>query len=177
MRRENWRVKLSVLGGAAALALSISAAAPATADDAPSGQWQRVELPVGTIIEDAVAAPTDAPAPTPGGLTKAAPPSDTCLGMTVTYGSSGCFQHYGDIIWAKDTESDGMSAAVVVTTDYGRAPFACVHKGGAGTWGTCNKDYREDGNVKLQVLRYDSDTDSFWEPRAYSGWIPVDGAY
>ncbi|MFI7236347.1 hypothetical protein [Streptomyces cyaneofuscatus] len=45
------------------------------------------------------------------------------------------------------------------------------------TWATCDKDYRETGNVRLRVLRYDGDTGKFYQPESWSGWIPVDGKY
>lgn len=70
-----------------------------------------------------------------------------------------------------------MSSAVGVYTDYGRASFVCINSGGSGSWATCNKDYWEKGDVQLRVLRYDGDTDTFYQPEAWSGWIPVDGQY
>ncbi|MFJ3594522.1 hypothetical protein ACIQUY_34590 [Streptomyces sp. NPDC090231] len=98
-----------------------------------------------------------------------------CIGWTYAYGSTGCFQAYGDVIWAMDTKADGMSAAVIVNTNYGRAPYACVNSMGNGTSGRCDKDYWESGDVRLQVLRYDYDTKNFYQPEAWSGWLPVDG--
>ncbi|CAM5726440.1 hypothetical protein SBADM41S_09116 [Streptomyces badius] len=58
-----------------------------------------------------------------------------------------------------------MSAAVGVYTDYGRAEEVCVNKLGVNTWATCNKDYRESGNVRLRILRYDGDTGKLTSPR------------
>ncbi|MFB7478135.1 hypothetical protein ACFUEM_27015 [Streptomyces anulatus] len=204
--RENWRSKLSVLAGASALALSAVTATPALADDAPVSP-QEVQMPADVKIVEggatdpgaAVLFPADQedqagpvesvdPAgpvgtPVPGGqveavgAAKASPSSSTCLGSTAAYGVSGCFQHNGDIVWAGDTKKDGMSAAVGVYTDYGRAEEVCVNKLGAATWATCNKDYREGGDVRLRVLRYDGDTGKFYQPETWSGWIPVDGKY
>ncbi|MGC5529317.1 hypothetical protein [Streptomyces sp. SR-10] len=195
--RENWRSKLSVLAGASALALSAVTATPALADDAPVSP-QEVQMPADVkIVEGGVTDPGAAvPLPadeaeqagpvetaTPGGqaeavgAAKATPSSSTCLGSTAAYGVSGCFQHNGDIVWAGDTKKDGMSAAVGVYTDYGRAEEVCVNKLGADTWATCNKDYREGGDVRLRVLRYDGDTGKFYQPETWSGWIPVDGKY
>ncbi|MFE1369971.1 hypothetical protein ACFW84_37825 [Streptomyces anulatus] len=204
--RENWRSKLSVLAGASALALSAVTATPALADDAPVGP-QEVQMPADVKIveggatgpwaavpfpadQDDQAGPVESvdPAgpvetPVPGGqaeavgAAKAAPSSSTCLGSTAAYGVSGCFQHNGDIVWAGDTKRDGMSAAVGVYTDYGRAEEVCVNKLGVDTWATCNKDYREGGDVRLRVLRYDGDTGKFYQPETWSGWIPVDGKY
>ncbi|MFI1222216.1 MULTISPECIES: hypothetical protein [unclassified Streptomyces] len=188
---ENWRSKLSVLAGASALALSAVTATPALADDAPVSP-QEVQMPADLrIVEGVAPAPgTTVPSPAesagetePAGsaeavaAAKAASPSNTCLGSTSVYGSSGCFQHNGDIVWAGDTKKDGMSAAVGVYTDYGRAEEVCVNKLGVNTWATCNKDYRENGKVRLRVLRYDGDTGKFYQPETWSGWIPVDGKY
>ncbi|WP_306292943.1 hypothetical protein [Streptomyces tsukubensis] len=108
-------------------------------------------------------------------VAKAAGSTHACLGATAVAGAEGCFQPYGDVIWVHDTKSDGRSAAVGVTTDYGRAGYVCIHSGGAGTWGTCNKNYKETGNVKLQVATYEKPTGRYFQPLAYSGWIPVDG--
>ncbi|MFJ6811201.1 hypothetical protein ACIQRK_35285 [Streptomyces anulatus] len=192
--RENWRSKLSVLAGASALALSAVTATPALADDAPVSP-QEVQMPADVKIVEggatdpgaAVPFPADQAGPVetplPGGqaeavgAAKAAPSSSTCLGSTAAYGSTGCFQHNGDIVWAGDTKKDGMSAAVGVYTDYGRAEEVCVNKLGVDTWATCDKDYREDGDVRLRVLRYDGDTGKFYQPESWSGWIPVDGKY
>lgn len=186
--RENWRSKLSVLAGASALALAAVTATPALADVAPETPLE-VQLPADvSIVEGITPEPgQEIPFPVDGTETtgapdavmsaKAAPPSNTCLGATAAYGSTGCFQHNGDIVWAGDTKKDGMSAAVGVYTDYGRAEAVCVNKLGVNTWATCNKDYRETGNVRLRVLRYDGDTGKFYQPEAWSGWIPVDGKY
>ncbi|MFI1932064.1 hypothetical protein [Streptomyces sp. NPDC020330] len=195
--RGNWRSTLSVVAGASALALSAVTATPALAYDAPVGP-REVRMPADVAIVEGGAAEPGAtvpfpvepvelvgPAgtPTPGGqaeavgAAKAAPSSSTCLASTAAYGSSGCFQHSGDIIWAGDTKKDGMSAAVGVYTDYGRAEEVCVNKLGVDTWATCDKDYREDGNIRLRVLRYDGDTGKFYQPETWSGWIPVDGKF
>ncbi|WP_405437651.1 hypothetical protein [Streptomyces anulatus] len=186
--RENWRSKLSVLAGASALALSAVTATPALADDAPVSP-QEVQMPADvTIVEGGAATDPAGPVESvdpagPGGqaeaveAAKAVPSSSTCLGSTAAYGTNGCFQHNGDIVWAGDTKKDGMSAAVGVYTDYGRAEEVCVNKLGANTWATCNKNYREGGDVRLRVLRYDGDTGKFYQPETWSGWIPVDGKY
>ncbi|MFI2312995.1 hypothetical protein AMK17_02100 [Streptomyces sp. CB00072] len=201
--RENWRSKLSVLAGASALAFSAVTATPALADDAPVSP-QEVQMPADVKIVEGGATDPGAPVPFPAdqagpvesvdpagpvetpvsggqaeavGAAKASPSSSTCLGSTAAYGSTGCFQHNGDIVWAGDTKKDGMSAAVGVYTDYGRAEEVCVNKLGVDTWATCNKDYREDGDVRLRVLRYDGDTGKFYQPETWSGWIPVDGKY
>ncbi|MFE9695664.1 hypothetical protein [Streptomyces sp. NPDC006270] len=200
--RENWRSKLSVLAGTSALVLSAVTATPALADDAPVSP-QEVRMPANMKIVEGGATEPGAAAPSPAeraepaapagpavsagpagtmeaeavGTAQAAPSSNTCLGSTAAYGASGCFQHSGDIVWAGDTKKDGMSAAVGVYTDYGRAAEVCVNKLGVDTWATCNKNYGEGGNVRLRVLRYDGDTGKFYQPETWSGWIPVDGKY
>ncbi|MEU3833466.1 hypothetical protein [Streptomyces microflavus] len=184
--RENWRIKVSVVAGVSALAFSALMAAPAVADEAADG-LQEVQMPAGVKIVEGLApvAGADAPSLEPeadapfsaAAAAKAAPAANTCLGSTAAYGAKGCFQHNGDIVWAGDTQKDGMSAAVGVYTDYGRAAEVCINKLGVNTWATCNKDYRETGNVRLRVFRYDGDTGKFYQPESWSGWIPVDGKY
>ncbi|MFD5902200.1 hypothetical protein ACFV6B_26075 [Streptomyces microflavus] len=184
--RENWRIKVSVVAGVSALAFSALMAAPAVADEAASS-LQEVQMPADVKIVEGLApvAGADAPSLEPeadapfsaAAAAKAAPAANTCLGSTAAYGSKGCFQHNGDIVWAGDTQKDGMSAAVGVYTDYGRAAEVCINKLGVNTWATCNKDYRETGNVRLRVFRYDGDTGKFYQPESWSGWIPVDGKY
>ncbi|MFI0931840.1 hypothetical protein ACH4RG_08880 [Streptomyces sp. NPDC021019] len=193
--REKWRSKVSVLAGASALAVSVVTVTPTLADHVPVGP-QEVRMPADVRIAEGGATPPGETGPFPvepvepmgpvegaasGGqaeaVVAAAPSSSACLGSTVAYGASGCFQHNGDIIWAGDTKKDGMSAAVGVYTDYGRAEEVCVNKLGVDTWATCNKDYREDGNVRLRVLRYDGDTGKFYQPETWSGWLPVNGKF
>ncbi|WP_324607912.1 hypothetical protein [Streptomyces sp. Tu6071] len=93
----------------------------------------------------------------------------------MTIGSQGCFQPYGDVVFSGDTQADGRSSVTIVYTDYGREPFGCYNSTGANTWVKCNKNYREDGNVYLKVLRYDKPTGKYYQPEAKSSWIPVDG--
>lgn len=186
---------MGVLAGVAALAFSALTAAPAPAAQ-PTDALQEVEMPAGARIVEGLAPEAGADVPSledradvpslkdravaPAlsvSAARAAPAANTCLGTTAAYGAKGCFQHNGDIVWAGDTRKDGMSAAVGVYTDYGRAPAVCINKLGVNTWATCDKDYRESGNVRLRVLRYDGDTGKFYQPESWSGWIPVDGKY
>ncbi|WP_112490996.1 hypothetical protein [Streptomyces bacillaris] len=184
--RENRRIKVGVLAGVSALAFSVLTGAPALADG-PADGLQEVEMPAGVRIVEGLAPgaggdvpsledEADAPVMSMAAA-KAAPAANTCLGTTAAYGAKGCFQHNGDIVWAGDTQKDGMSAAVGVYTDYGRAPEVCINRLGVNTWATCDKDYRETGNVRMRVLRYDGDTGKFYQPESWSGWIPVDGKY
>ncbi|MFJ4969568.1 hypothetical protein [Streptomyces sp. NPDC088755] len=184
--RENWRIKVSALAGASALAFSALTVTPALAEDAVDS-LQEVQMPADVKIVEGVApeAGTDLPsfepeADAPSAVqasAKAVPSANTCLGSTAAYGVKGCLQHNRDIVWSGDTKKDGMSAAVGVYTDYGRAAEVCINKLGVNTWATCDKDYREAGNVRLRVLRYDGDTGKFYQPETWSGWIPVDGKY
>ncbi|MFB8105372.1 MULTISPECIES: hypothetical protein [Streptomyces] len=186
--RENWRIKVSAIAGASALAFSALTATPALAEE-PAGGLQEVEMPAGVMIVEGLAPDpgADLPSLEPEAETADAPsatqaaakaaPTNTCLGATAAYGAKGCFQHNGDIVWAGDTKKDGMSAAVGVYTDYGRAAEVCINKLGVNTWATCDKDYRESGNVRLRVLRYDGDTGKFYQPESWSGWVPVDGKF
>ncbi|MFJ4903435.1 hypothetical protein [Streptomyces sp. NPDC088727] len=162
-----------MLGAVAALTFSVLTAAPALADES-SEVLRELPIPAGTEIIEGTPVPPGTEPPQ-AGLSKAAPTG--CLGPTAAYGVQGCFQHYGDTTWSGDTKSDGMSAAVGVFTNYGRASFVCLDTQGVNTWATCKKDYWEDGDVRLQVLRYDGDTGKFYEPENWSGWIPVDGQY
>ncbi|MEW2347521.1 hypothetical protein AB0904_07600 [Streptomyces sp. NPDC006684] len=187
--RNKWRAELGVLTGASALVLSAVTASPVAADETPPATargdegpppgWREVEMPPGTKIAEGVAPARDAPLPDvkAAAAAAAAGPPSSCLGATAAYGAGGCFVPYGDIFWVGDLRKDGMSAAVGIYTDYGRAPDVCLNKNGVNTWVTCNKDYREDGNVRLQVWRYDSGTGKFYQPEAWSSWIPVDGQY
>ncbi|WP_393057564.1 hypothetical protein [Streptomyces sp. LN549] len=173
--RERMRGRWAVLGGVAALAFSIPTTAPALADESAPA-LQEVSVPAGAeVIRGTAAVPGAEPSRV--GLFAAAPSSSECLGPVAAYGAQGCFQHYGDTTWSGDTVADGMSAAVGVYTDYGRASFVCINNQGAGTWATCKKDYWEDGDVQLRVLRYDGDTGKFYQPEAWSGWIPADGQF
>lgn len=174
--RVDWHPKLGVLVGASALALTVVTATPALADDS-SGDLQEVEMPADVEILEGVAPAPETTVPFLAGMPKAAAASDTCLGDASAYGVKGCFQHNGDVVWSRDTEKDGMSAAVGIYTDYGRASAVCINKLGVSTWATCNKDYREDGKVRLRVMRYNAETGKFYQPESWSGWIPVDGQY
>ncbi|MFH8989335.1 hypothetical protein [Streptomyces sp. NPDC017940] len=167
---------MGVLAGASALVLPVTAAPPAPAAD-PTGHLVEVPMPADVEIVEGVVPAAGTPVPSLGGTPRAAAAAEACLGATSAYGAKGCFQPHGDIIWSRDTEKDGMSAAVGVYTDYGRPAAVCVNRLGADTWATCDKDYREDGNVRLRALRYNGDNGKFYQPETWSGWIPVDGQY
>ncbi|MEV0443758.1 hypothetical protein AB0I84_25795 [Streptomyces spectabilis] len=175
--RENWHVKLSVLAGASALALSAVVATPAWADES-SGGFEEVQMPEDVeIVEGVAPAPGTVDPPMGGTYKAAAAASGACLGATSIYGAKGCYQPRGDVVWSRDTEKDGMSAAVGIYTDYGRPAAVCINTLGADTWATCDKDYRESGKVRLRILRYNGDNGKFYQPESWSGWIPVDGQY
>ncbi|MEU2427481.1 hypothetical protein ABZ619_41960 [Streptomyces sp. NPDC007851] len=74
--------------------------------------------------------------------------SDDCISIT---GGEACFQKYGDVMWVKDTLSDGYPA----NGDYENYLWNgsswqlyrfgdCVNHLTAGHWGYCNKDFYED---------------------------------
>ncbi|URM88781.1 hypothetical protein LUW75_00700 [Streptomyces sp. MRC013] len=153
-------------GAVAAVATLLLAAAPATAEDAAP------DVPEWTVTSG-----TDGGGATTGTRTpmssSSLPPDSWCVS---TYGSKVCFQHDGDVVWVLDTASDGMSAIGGVYTNYGRGPEACRNKSGYNRWVKCDKDYDESGSVRLRALRYDGDTGKYYQPEAYSGWLPVDGS-
>ncbi|MER5652699.1 hypothetical protein ACIRRT_39885 [Streptomyces sp. NPDC102256] len=167
------RLKCVVIGGAATLAMSSLVAYPAQADTQPPAGYVEVDMPADLEIVEATPASTENPAPSAAAASKAT--SHPCLGVTAVYGSTGCFQPYGDLVWSQDTESDGHSSVTVVHANYDRPDYACVNTGKAGSWGSCNKDYREDGDVRLTVLRYDMQDKKWYQPQATSDWVPVDG--
>ncbi|MCX5144884.1 MULTISPECIES: hypothetical protein [unclassified Streptomyces] len=173
--RDRRHGRWSALVGVTALAFSLLTAAPALADEAPDG-LQAVSIPADAEIIEATAPELGPELPAEGSAAQAVSPPVDCLGQTAAYGAEGCFKHYGDTVWAGDTEKDGMSAAIGIYTDYGRAAAVCINNRGVNTWATCKYDYWEKGHVQLRVFRYDSDTDTFYQPEKWSSWIPVDGA-
>lgn len=192
------KVRRGVLTGAAALACAAALlATPAAAEDEPA-RPEATTLPAGTTptegvdqgpaidaatapqpetAPDATASASTATASASSAATSASGPPSDCIGRTAAYGSSVCFVPEGDVVWVLDTEKDGMSAAAGIYTDYGRGAEACLDKSGANHWVKCDFDYSEKGNVQLRAFRYDTDTDKFYVPEAYSDWIPVNGKY
>ncbi|MFE9252226.1 hypothetical protein [Streptomyces sp. NPDC007088] len=186
------KVRRGALTGAAALACAAALlATPAAAGEEPADS--DAAFPAGATLSEGVdqspatdgateAGPETAPDATVSARSAAAtsassgPPSD-CIGRTAAYGSSACFVPDGDVVWVLDTEKDGMSAAAGIYTDYGRAPEACLNKSGVNHWVKCDFDYSEKGRVQLRAFRYDTDTDKFYVPEAYSDWLPVNGRY
>lgn len=165
----NGRLKLAVAGSALALAMSTFGVSPAQADDQqPIGL--EVEMPANLKITEATEVPEGAETADAAAATATHP----CIGYTATYASDGCFQAYGDVFYATDLLADGKSAAIGIFTDYGRVEEVCIVSLGAGKRGKCDLDYWEKGSVKLEVLLYDSDTNKFYQPVAWSGWLPVD---
>ncbi|MDT9686649.1 hypothetical protein RND61_31985 [Streptomyces sp. TRM76323] len=160
------RARRTALGAAGAVAALLLAATPATAEDAVA------DAPEWTVAQGADQGEATTGTQTPM-ASSSLPPDSWCV---ATYGSKVCFQHDGDVIWVLDTASDGMSAIGGVYTDYGRAPEACRNKSGYNRWVKCDKDYAESGNVRLRALRYDGDTGKYYQPEAYSRWLPVDGS-
>ncbi|MGW1186145.1 hypothetical protein ACWD7Y_22670 [Streptomyces drozdowiczii] len=163
----NRRIRFAVAGSALTFALSTFGVSPVQADDQqPPGI--EVDMPADLEITEATEVPKGSE-PSSGSSTH------PCIGYTTTYASSGCFQPYGDVFYVTDLLADGRSAAVGVFTDYGRAKQACVFSLGAGKTGKCDWDYWEKGNVKLEILLYDRATKGWYQPEAWSDWLPVDG--
>ncbi|MFI6642686.1 hypothetical protein [Streptomyces sp. NPDC050504] len=161
--------------GFAAAGTALLLATPSVA-----GESVASDVPVWAVQDGAASAGGPAAASAAGVATgtastlsaAAVPPDSWCANA---YGSKVCFQHDGDVVWVLDTVSDGMSAVGGVYTNYGRAPEACRNKAGAKQWVYCDKDYAEDGKVRLRALRYDGDTGKYYQPQAYSAWLSVDG--
>ena len=82
-----------------------------------------------------------------------------------TTGSEVCFQPDGDKIWVKDTSSDGFSAVARWYTDYGRWG-TCRNALSAGSWGVCNKDFKENQAIYWRASRYDGDTGQYVGPES-----------
>ncbi|MET8554112.1 hypothetical protein ABZV64_03965 [Streptomyces sp. NPDC004959] len=159
------------LAGAAALGCGLLGTGSAHASEEVPETVEGVDM--GTQGPFAESGP-DAEATRAAEETTAAP---SCIGTTVAYGSTVCFVPHGDVVWVLDTKKDGMSAAGGVYTDYGRASRVCVNKAGVNHWVRCDYDYWEKGNIQLRALRYDSGTQKFYVPDAWSDWLPVDGKY
>lgn len=164
------------LAGAAALGCALLGTGPASAADEEPGTTPEVVegVDMGTRGPFAESGAAEGLATRAVAAADAAP---RCVGTTAAYGSTTCFVPHGDVVWVLDTRKDGMSAAAGVYTDYGRASRVCVNKAGANHWVTCDYDYWEKGDIRLRALRYDSGTQRFYVPEAWSAWIPVDGKY
>jgi hypothetical protein len=87
---------------------------------------------------------------------------------------TGCFESYGDKIYAKDQKADGLRTVVKWETDYGRSG-ECHAAGGAGSDNYCNYDMREDRAVRFKVLlRNGADgADRYATP--YTAWLKIGG--
>lgn len=161
------RAAVGLAAAGAALALATPSVAAGTAADVPA--WTVQDGTASAAGPAAEAATTG----TVSALSAAAVPPDSWC--AATYGSKVCFQHDGDVVWVLDTAADGMSAFGGIYTNYGRAPEGCRNKSGAQQWVYCDKDYAEDGKIRLRALRYDGDTGKYYQPEAYSGWLSVNG--
>jgi hypothetical protein len=80
-----------------------------------------------------------------------------CIGNDA--GAFVCFQPRGDKFLVKDTSQNGLSAAVVWETDYGRKS-TCRNKWGKDAWVTCNYNFREDRYVKFWAVDIDGPTNA-----------------
>jgi hypothetical protein len=81
-----------------------------------------------------------------------------CIGND--HGAYACFQPYGDKVWVKDTTANGMSAAAVWKTSYGREGV-CMNIHGKGTWVACNYEMRENRFIRFWSVDVDRPTNSY----------------
>ncbi|GAA5198268.1 hypothetical protein GCM10023322_71250 [Rugosimonospora acidiphila] len=85
--------------------------------------------------------------------------------------SEACFRPDGDVIYVLDLSSaDHNSAVARWVTDYGRWG-TCRNANGAGTWVTCNKNFKEGAQLGMVATQYDGTTDSWWGPETSREWI------
>ena len=88
----------------------------------------------------------------------------TCYSIT---GATACYKPYGDIFYVKDTAADSASATAMWYQNYNRdwnywdRQGECRNKLGNGKWGQCNKDFDEEGFVKMvaRVVDFSPDPD------------------
>jgi hypothetical protein len=81
-----------------------------------------------------------------------------------TTGSIACFQARGDKVWVKDTLGDGVSAIAKWRSSFGYRTGYCRNRRGAGRWGVCNHNFREDFTFEWWAARYDRETNGFIGP-------------
>ncbi|MCZ4506708.1 hypothetical protein O3Q52_00490 [Streptomyces sp. ActVer] len=87
------------------------------------------------------------------GVVGGAPSGGTCI--TNIQGAAACFQPYGDVIWSKDTSTDGYGVYAKWTNqlrDSGGSwstyrSGKCSNPGSSGDWASCNKDFYEADNT------------------------------
>jgi hypothetical protein len=85
-------------------------------------------------------------------------------------GVEGCYQPYGDVWYVKDTRTNGHAAVVYWQNNLNGHYYRegdCVNKLGAGRWGACNKDYREDSTVDFMVDGVGTDA-RYFSPELYA---------
>jgi hypothetical protein len=85
---------------------------------------------------------------------------DTDLACVWSEGSEVCIEAYGDKIYVKDIKADGASAVARWFTDYGRWG-TCRNALGAGKWGVCDKDFKENHILTFRAAQYDGDTGQY----------------
>lgn len=104
--------------------------------------WKRIGLTLLTMIGLLVAGAVTAPTASAERVTY------ICIEEVPTR-ASGCFDSYGDVITAVDRKTDGWSARVYWTTDYGRQGYCKVPSGKRSK--TCNDNFRENHRVKFRL--------------------------
>jgi hypothetical protein len=132
-----------VLGGfAAAAALAVSAfAAPAATAATPAASGTAAPHAMGVVKPATWVQPTT--------YATAGTPTNTAYCVSIS-GTDACFQPYGDLIWVRDTASDGHPAYADWENDLWSgsqwiAAYAstCESTLGAGKWGYCDEEFFE----------------------------------
>ncbi|MGW2089912.1 hypothetical protein [Streptomyces sp. NPDC001880] len=85
----------------------------------------------------------------------------------------GCFESYGDKIWAEDLRSDGLRVIVETRYNYDRPNDECHQVGGVGAGGYCNYNMREDGQVSFRVVTRNGATGPNDTTGAWTRWLAI----
>ncbi|MFD0920308.1 serine/threonine-protein kinase [Saccharopolyspora rosea] len=98
------------------------------------------------------------------------PPDRTKWCQTISFEGAqrgiGCFQAYGDHLYAQDTKADGRWIRVAAETDYGPKP-ECRDLNSKGGMVDCDFDLSEKGKLRFQVQLWDAKqkiTETPWTP-------------
>jgi hypothetical protein len=119
-------------------------------------------IPIAVVATALLAVALPATAPSAAGgervAAKAAAHKRVCVGNDA--GAYVCWQAYGDHFSIKDTTHNGMSAAVVWKTSYGREGV-CRNIHGKGTYVDCNYNMRESGRIRFWAVDVDKPTNTY----------------
>jgi hypothetical protein len=83
---------------------------------------------------------------------------------------TGCFEAYGDHLFAHDTKADGMWIKTVAETDYGRV-VECKDAGAEGGPIDCDFDMSEKGRIHFKVELWDGQTKI--SETSWSKFVPI----